>query len=278
MIKINLLPKIVNEKRAVRLTAMALAVLLAAVLAIGLSYSMKLRGDVAAMEQQASIAEENQRRVEAIQKQASDLKSSITPIKEKLDFINDVLDYNTKFPALYEQVAKWTYDKVCYDTMQSDGTIVQMTARVKSLDDLGRYLLNMYKASDLFTSVDISGVPGYGVAASNGPGGAPGGFAGGAPAYQGGQIGTSMSNLAGINAIDTSVGRSSSGQDWIPFTVVCKLKTPIVAPSFKGGGGATGAGGPEVPAAPMGAPGMPGPGGPAGMPRSPMMPGGAPRA
>ena len=196
MIKINLLPKVINEKRVIRATAVLFGALLAAIVVGGMAYGMKLHGEVADMEAQAAQAEANQKRVEAIESEATSKKSSIGPIKEKLDFINEVLDYNTKYPALFEEVAKWTYDKVSYSQMQTDGTKIAMTAKVKNLDDLGRYLLNMYRATDLFTSVDISGVPGYGANAGAGTGGAPGSVS------QGSQISGSMASLAGMSAID----------------------------------------------------------------------------
>lgn len=283
MIKINLLPKTINQKRVIRNTAIMFACLLILVIAAGIAYGVKLKGDVADMEQLAAAAEQAKTEVEGIKKRADEITASIAPIKQKVDFINAVLEYNKAYPKLYEEVAKWTYDKVALDSLQCDGTQIQMAARVKTLDDLGRYLLNMYRATDLFTEVTISGIPGYG----SGPG------AGGqGPSYgpMGGQIGGSMASLAGLQAIESGVDRAGSGVygggKWINFTVTCKLKTPIVAPQFAGAG-ATAAGqqpgamgpmpaapggmapmgpmGPMGPAGPMG--GAPGPAGP--MPAGP---------
>ncbi len=260
MIKINLLPKTINQKLVIRNTAILFACLLLLVIAAGIVYGIVLKGKVAEMEQMAAAAEQAKAEVEGIQKRADEITASIAPIKQKVDFINAVLEYNKAYPKLYEEVAKWTYDKVALDALQCDGTQIQMVARVKTLDDLGRYLLNMYRATDLFTEVTISGIPGYG----SGPGatGQDGSFGPG-----GGQIGGSMASLAGLQAIESGVERAQSGVyaggKWINFTVTCKLKTPIVAPQFAGSGSTAAGQQPGMGGMPPAQGGMPpmGPGG-----------------
>ena len=248
MIKINLLPRSINEKRIIRNTAMLFAFLLVVVIAGGMTFYTKLRNNVQTTEQLATVTEAWEARVQGIQKQGQDMTASIQPLQQKIDFISGVLEYNQKFAALYEQVGKWTYERVVYASMQSDGNVVAMQARAKSLDDVGRFLLNMYRATDLFTEVMISGVPGYPSNQSSNVGD-PGG-----PDYAaGGQISGSQASLAGIGAISSSVDKKPEGGTWIDFTVTCRLKTPIVAPAFAGA--AAGA----VPAGPGYTPGsMPG--------------------
>lgn len=283
MIKINLLPKTINEKAIIRNTAIAFGVLLVVIVAGGMTYGSKLRAQVVDMENQATAAEQWKAKVEGIQNQAKTMLSSVEPMKKKLDFIKAVLDYNKQYPKLYANVAQWTYEKVQLTSMVSDGTKVDMTARVKSLDDLGRYLLNMYQATDLFTEVVITSFQGLStgqnLSVTTAPGGTPG-----MPGMPGGQgvpfmppMPGGSGSLAGIGAITSGVERAPGVSNWIDFAVSCKLKTPIAAPSF--GGAAAGAAG-GVPGQPGGAAPMPmGPMGPGGGPAMPMppMPGGPPR-
>jgi len=271
MIKINLLPKTINQKAILRNTALLFAFIFAVLVAGGMAYGFKLRGDVQQMEQLATETEALQKKVEGLRAQAKAKRDSIDPIKKKLKFIDEVLKHNQKYPALYEQIARWTYEKVSYASLQCDGKQVTMQARVKSLDDLGRYLLNMYQASDLFTEVKISGIPGYGAARlGDFSANSTGAFNTG---DQGGEIGGSNASLAGIGAIASSVGRTPAsmlGGGWLYFTVTCQLKTPIVAPKFEGGGAAADPNAPggappgATPMAPglepMGPSGAPGPG------------------
>ncbi|MHB9038468.1 MAG: PilN domain-containing protein [Armatimonadota bacterium] len=262
MIKINLLPRTINEKAIIRNTALAFAVLFIAIIVGGLTYASCLSKQVADKETEAQAAEAWEARVQGIQKQAQDQTASIKPIKDKLDFINAVLKFNGEYPKLYAEVAKWTYEKVMYTSMICDGTQVVMTARTKDLDYLGRYLLNMYRATDFFTEVTISGVPGYGQNNQNNMMG--GGLPGGMPMMPSGpafEPAGAQSSLAGIGAISSSMQRTPGGEKWVDFTVTCKLKTPIAAPSFAAGAGAAAGG---AAGAPGGAPStMPGgPGGP----------------
>jgi Tfp pilus assembly protein PilN len=260
MIKINLLPASINERRIVKNTAILFGVLVVAVVAVGMLYTyLFLIPKVQAEEELAVRTEALEQEVLGIEKQRDEWKAKIPPIRQKLDFINNVLDYNQRFPKLYEDVARWTYEKIAYTDMTSDGIQVSMSARARSLDDVGRFLLNMYQATDLFTEVVISGVPGYPMdsgGASQVQNFGPGGWAGGGP----------QANLAGIEAISTGVQQGPQTR-YIGFTVNCRLRTPIVAPVF--GAGAATAGVP-------GTPGMPPPGGGPGMMPStgPMPPGG----
>lgn len=257
MIKINLLPRIINEKKAVRNTAILFGVLLVATIAAGMTYNSRLHAAVMDMEQQASAAEAWKQRVEAIKTETTNVQGQTKPIQQKVDFITAVLDYNGKYPKLFEEIAKWTYEKVQYTSMQSDGKVVRMQMRVKTLDDLGRYLLNMYRATDLFTSVTISSLPGYprdGSAGAPSPSGMP---MPGIP-YAGPDMsdetggGGPGASLAGIGAIRTGVQQAPDQASYFDITVDCTLKTPIDAPQFAGGAGG------GAPGAPGGAPGMPG--------------------
>lgn len=268
MIKINLLPKTLAEKALIRNTAILFGVLLLVLIAAGVGYSMKLQRDVEDMEAQAAAAEQLQQQVKAIQDYTTQLKASVQTDREKLDFIRNVLKYNLEFPKLYEKIAMWTYNKVVLTGLESDGQGVTLRARVRTIDDLGRYLLNMYQATDLFTQVQITSATGF--ADSGTPGPQPG------PSTPGGQIAGSQASLAGLQAITTGVSRVPTGPKWIDFVVACKLRTPIVAPTAPGAGQTTG-GGPGMPGAPMGGPPMPGaPGAPPGGGRQDVYPSGTP--
>lgn len=234
MIKINLLPKSIYEKKIVKNTALLFGALVVAIIAIGVLYTQfVLVPQVQAEEQLATETEAIEKEVVAIEGERDAWKAKIPPIKSKLDFINNVLEYNKQFPKLYEEIAKWTYEKISYVGMTCDGTQVSMAARARSLDDLGRYLLNMYRATDLFTEVTIAGVPGYPAGANS--------FGGGITIPQGMPGTGPQANLAGMPAIAESV-LSGPIARYLDFTVNAKLRTPITAPAFAGGTLATAGG------------------------------------
>ena len=253
MMKINLLPRSINERKIVKNTAILFGVLVVVVVAIGVLYTqMFLVPQVQNMQAEAQRVEAIEIEVVGIEKQRDEWKAKIPPIKQKLDFINGVLDYNLKYPRLYEEVAKWTYEKVSYLGMACDGSQVVIAARTKTLDDLGRYLLNMYRATDLFTEVTISGVPGYPLGGNSSGGGMQAQMMPPGMPMPGGEGGPEA-NLSGIGAIASGVSNGPAAR-YIMFGVNCKLKTPITAPAFGGAtAGAAGApgGAPPSPAGPM---------------------------
>jgi len=284
MIKINLLPKTINQKVILRNTALAFAGGLAAIIVGGVVFGLSLKAKADAELTEALRVEAQQARVQGLQSAAASVLGKVAALDAKLKFMDAVLKYNEEYPKLYAAVAKWTYKNVQYTSMTSDGARVTMTATVKNLDDLGRYMLNMYQARDLFTQVSIDSVQGGSLAQAS---------AGGAPPMPGGPMYTPATpsgpgSMAGIGAITTGVARAPGLQDWIAFSVTCTLRQPITGPSFNGTGwtpvgGA--AGGPGMPGAMPGAPqypqggppqtgpGYPGypqaPGGPAPLPRGP---------
>ncbi len=273
MIKINLLPKTINEKRIIRSIAILMGVIFVAVVAAGLTFNMKLTAKSDDMEKQATDAEARKTHVDGINSETQSVVAKTKPIKTKTDFINDVLEYNVKVAELYEQITRWAYEKVEYRSLQFNGTNVRMQARVKSLDDLGRYLLNMYRATDLFTQVTIDGVPGYPRKSRSLLS-----MAG----YYGGYDQAAPYDLAGIGAITTGIERKPE-DEWIDFTVDCTLRVPISPPTIEGqpaqgmGQRAGMAGRPPMPGMMPGMPGAPPgmmPGGPPGMMPGPPMPGG----
>ncbi|MHB0912435.1 MAG: PilN domain-containing protein [Armatimonadota bacterium] len=284
MLKINLLPAYIYERRRVRAAMVGFGVLAAALLVLMIAWSMQLHARSGQLARDLTDMEAKATQVQKIKSDAEAEKAKIPPIEARNKFIEAVMEYNKQVPALYEELAKYTYSRIVYQSVQVSGSSLTVQAHARSVGDCGRYLLNMYRARHLFSSVSISSVPGWpsgggsgGAAGAPGgpmPGGAPGGVppgvrtamgmpgpgAPGAPPMPGGP---GMPGMAGPQA---SSGSSEPGFD---FTVTCALVKPIVAPSYATGStatagapGASGAPGMPGPAGPGGAPGMPGPGGP----------------
>lgn len=252
IIKINLLPRTVNAKVVVRNTALVFAVLFVAIVAGGFTYTSHLRNSVEEWKAAADQKEQWEARVKSIEGQASQLRSSIKPIQDKLAFIDAVLAYNNQYPDLYGEIAKWTYERVMYSSMACDnGSEVKITAMAKTVDDVGRYLLNLYNATDLFSEVSISGIPGY---PNNNTTSYTQNASNNLPQFNaGGQIGGSQAELAGIGAISRGIQKAPDLKLPINIDVTLRLKNPIQPPSFAGSAAGAEAGGGGF----DGAPGMP---------------------
>lgn len=203
MLKINLLPKYIYERRKVYQLASVLGIIFIAIVfgmfawwfVLG-NKEIILTGQVDEMELKTSILNDLQKQVEAE-------KAKLPPVEAKVKFMEDLMAYNLQLPKLYEELAKYTYARILYKSVTPAANQLSIQAHADSLADCGRYLMNMYRADHIFTSVTISAVPGWSGTEAQG---------GGQPA-----------------ADQQAAAAPPSGFD---FTVTCALSKPIAAPAY----------------------------------------------
>lgn len=207
MLKINLLPAYVRQKAALK---KAIFLCLAVIILVGagmLYWIITLKNEKDQREKETIAMEEEAKRVEEIRKQLNEELAKIPPVEKKVNFIQGTMDYNLKAPEFYEELARYTYNRVELSSMNISGNRVTMNAHARTLGDFGRYLLNMYNATSIYTNVSVSTIPGWPSATlgTSGPG----------PLTPGGRDFTGV--LPGItNGID--------------FTVNCTLVKPLPGP------------------------------------------------
>jgi hypothetical protein len=181
MLRINLLPPYINQQSKIRSAWTLMAALLVAEL-IGLTLFQASKR--AEEKEKISTVEQKEQQVVQVQKlatEAQNIRAQVAPIKEKTDFINQLLAYNKVRPDLYERVASYIYQEVWVSGMQAEQNILTMPASGKSISGVGRFLLFMQNSPD-FSKVQISSVPGW-------PPGTPGVEAGGIGGDVGGAAG-----------------------------------------------------------------------------------------
>ena len=160
MLKINLLPKYIYEKRKTRQVTILFAALVLCVGAGMLGWFTLLNKQKQDLTVQVAEMEQKKAEVDAIMAQAVAEEGKAPPMQKKVDFFKAIMNYNTEYPKLYEELARYTYSRVLYRTIEpSSGTQLKIGARARSVGDCGRYLLNMYLGSQLFSSVTIDSVP-----------------------------------------------------------------------------------------------------------------------
>lgn len=268
MIKINLLPPGIFEARVIKRLIVLFSIILVGIVAGCMYYTSTVNKATEGYKAETAIAKEWRAKAEGYKSQADSELAKIGPIDAKLGFVKNVDTFNEVYPKLYEAMARYTYHKITYSqmTISPDGS-VSITAHAPSLSDAGRYLLNMYRATELFASVAISNVPGY--PADNAGGSMGGGLsfgaslpsatpslspAGGmmmsqAPLMGGSQPALPAMSPGGLGAVTTGLNRSPARQSGFNFTVSCTLRDPsiLATPSPTGQSAAPGV--------------MPGPGG-----------------
>jgi Tfp pilus assembly protein PilN len=197
VLKINLLPAYIYAKRKVRRVAFVFGVLFLGVVAGLLAWWMMLGNQEARLKVELAEMDQRAKEVEALEQQVKAEEAKIPPIQSKVTFIEDVLAYNLEFPKIYEELARYTYSRIMYQSVDASTSQLTIRARARSVGDCGRYLLNMYRAGHLFSGVTIDSVPGW---PSQGEGG------------QGSPFG-------------------------FDFNVTCTLAKPITEPAYGGAGG-----------------------------------------
>ena len=272
MIKINLLPPNIFEARAVKRLMVVFGVIALVIIVACAAWTMKISSDTRAMAAQADDVQRLSEQAAGIRAQADGERARIAPMDQKRQFFEAVWDYNSKYPDLYEDLAKFTYAKVTYSQLTPSSGTLQLQAVAPTLSDAGRYLLNLYRATHIFSSVSISAVPGYPPQAGAGGGGlmmpsgaptplaVPGGGSMPLPMAPPVSEGGPATSYGGLAAISAGVSRAEAQRPGFSFTVTCALANPIFPPSF-GGAAAQGQGMPGMPAMPGLAAPLPVPGG-----------------
>ena len=280
MIRINLLPAYVLEQEKVRKFASIFGMAVVIVIVGVLLWYKTLSDAHAELQVQLQEVQATERIVRGYQSEAQAARQESQGIQAKVKFIKDLMEYNKLVPRLYEEMARYTYKNILYTKVNVSSTALTIEAYTRSVGDAGKYLLNMYKATDLFTDVNISAVPGYPAAVATEVAGAIGttgyqGFTEAAgmpmpyapitnPLSQAFPTAESQQNIeqTPFGFALPSLGRQSLKRrpTGFMFTVTCTLRRPINPPMYGPQAAAPGA---------VGAPGMaPAPSGAAAYPAS----------
>lgn len=190
MLRINLLPASVAQRRRTRLTIIGFAALLLVCIAAPLAIYASQKAHLSELTQQADTAEAGKKQTDALKAQAVSTLAKVKPIADKLKFVEDVHAYPRQWVALYNTLAETTPKSSFIYTEASvsggtggasggapggiggmggaaggaagasGGATMTIKAYSPSLEEVGRYLQAMYQEPD-FQTVAVDHVPGY---------------------------------------------------------------------------------------------------------------------
>lgn len=279
MLRINLLPAYLAERRKTRTAIILSTLLFLGVLGGMLFWWSSTNTAVQARETEANQMEQEATAVQGLETQASTIRQGIQPISAKVDFIKQVQFYNGLKQRIYRQAARYTTNNIEYNSMAVQGETLSMNAFATKLPDIGRFLITFFGNPDV-RAVSVSGVPGWprgqngggggGAGIPGGGGGPYGGGGGGGGSYGGGggspyggggpaglpPGGAPGGDFGGLGG----GGGQAANRPGFPLTVTALLIRPVVAPTPPAAGG--GAAGAPGGGSPFG--GAPGGGGPYG--------------
>lgn len=255
MLRINLLPAYINEKKKTLWAIVGSSLLVAAVLGVMLFVWNHQKQEVEAREAAATQMELDAQAVTQLQADASAIRTGIKPITDKRDFIDQVLFYNQLRPRIYRRAARYTTNNVEFNSMTVSGQSLTISAFARRTSDIGRFLITMFANPDL-SAVSVSGIPGWSGPGGNavGGGGGGGGYGGGPPGGGGGGYGGGgrpggLPPGAGAGGPAGGLGSGGLGggqqpnRPGFPFSVAATLIYPVAPPSPPAAGGGGGGGG-----------------------------------
>ncbi len=194
MLRINLLPQHINVGK-IKLMHMALAAVLFSVLLIGLLFwGFTAQGMLAVAKQRLDTANQYQQQYTAIDTQIGDVKTKVSKIKARQDFVASAQSNNTAWPQAIAAVGASVPPFILLNSLQfaqADPHEVNLTGFSQSEMNLARWWLQLRNDTSRYTNAVISlpshpYSPGGGntAAAGGGFGGMMGGY--GRPGFGGG--------------------------------------------------------------------------------------------
>lgn len=161
MLRINLLPSYVAQRRKVAALRVLFFLGFIAIVAAGAGYYLYLVPQVANMTQQATTAQNDKAKIDSLNSQADSITAQVGPILSKVKFYQDVLKYNPQMGELYSRVARWTSPKIYYTSMAVSGSTLDIKGYTKSIADMGQYLQYMYTEPDVSSVTLTTALPSY---------------------------------------------------------------------------------------------------------------------
>ena len=200
MLRINLLPPYVQQRRLTKRLVPVFIALFALSVALPLAGYFYLHGKLVKLTQDANAAVSGKAVTDSLKAEAGTTIAQVGPIQQKLQFVTDVDAYARRWVARYAQLADTTpRSSFIYSGAAITGPTMAIKAYSPSVETVGRYLQVMYHEPD-FSTVAVDHIPAYpdnirhlyyldGVlvfadgasGSSNGGGSSSGGFSGGRP-------------------------------------------------------------------------------------------------
>lgn len=162
MLRINLLPAYIAQKRRVRNAIIGMVALFALVTGGMLAYQfMVLQPEVARKEQEANDMQARADAVTAYKQETTRIRTQVAPLQDKVQFVNLVRYHNTIRQKIYRNVARYTYKQVEYNSMAVTGNTLAVSGYVRQISDIGRFYITLFGNPDITAVSLTSPIPGW---------------------------------------------------------------------------------------------------------------------
>ncbi len=233
MLRINLLPAYVQQRRLTKALVPIFIFIFALCVAAPLAAYFYLHGKLTTLTQDAADAVTGKGKTDALKAEAVTTLAQVAPIQSKLQFLKDDYSYIGKWVQLYSTLANTTpKSSFIYTGAQVTGPTMAIKAYSPSVEEVGRYLQVMYHEPD-FSTVAVDHIPAYPdnvrhlyylngtlvfADGASGGGTTQGGFGGGSSSGYPGRGGPSISERGGYPGGGQGGGQVATGApaNWTP--------------------------------------------------------------
>ena len=161
MLRINLLPTYVQQRRLTKRLVPLFVVIFALCVAAPLAAYFYERNRLSTLTQQANDAVSGKSKTDALKAEAANTVAQVAPIQAKLQFVEDCDDHIRQVVALWNRLADTSpKSSFIYTGASVSGTTMSIKAYSPSVEEVGRYLQAMYHEPD-FVTVAVDHIPAY---------------------------------------------------------------------------------------------------------------------
>jgi hypothetical protein len=161
MIKINLLPPHIHQRKQVKVAVGIVVVMLAAEIGGLLAARSGPLAEQARLEARQAEVQGMLNQVKAVESQAATVLGEEAALAPKYNFITEMLKYNTAYPDLYTRTAGYTYREVTFLNLEATANQLKFDAYVSSPSDVARLMIGLSNSPDFTQLPTITGVPNY---------------------------------------------------------------------------------------------------------------------
>ena len=161
MIKINLLPAYINQRKRMKVAIAVVTLLVAAEVAGFLIYRQGPEQQQAELTAKQQQVDNELNSLKQVGTQASAVNAEEATFKPKFQFIDNLETYNKRLPDMYSTTAAYTYREATLLSMTANGPQMAMNAYISKPDDIARLLLGLSRNPEFSGLPTGAGNPGY---------------------------------------------------------------------------------------------------------------------
>lgn len=161
MLKINLLPPYIHQRRNMRIAIGVVTVAVAAEVALFIMMMGPPMRKAAELDAEIQDTNSKIQALNDIKPKADQANAEEAAFKPKYDFFNDQAKYNRAYPDLYTRTAHYTYSDVTMLDLAAAQTALQFHVYASRPTDVSRLMIGLTNDPDIAPPPVVSSPPGY---------------------------------------------------------------------------------------------------------------------